>query len=173
MKSNSIDRKELLGQLHSRNMKREQIDEDYDKSLTEPLLIPERGDIPLEPPCDFTQEEQMKHLDLTIIARFDDLEKKQDQIIKMLEKLCSVIPKFAGYLTMEEATQRYATDMRTIRQHIKLYQRVRNRHVEIKRFKNDELYREEDLVQALLLDWNVEMNLLQKRDLHEDSYQSN
>lgn len=139
-----------------------------DKDLCEERPKPERGNIAFEPPPEDIEEKPIKAPDLTVEARLDNLEKKQDQIIEMLLRLFSGIPKFTGYVTMKEATQRYAVETRTIRQRIRLFRRVKNRPVETKVFNNEELYKEEDLVQALLLDWKAEMEIIVKRDFQGD-----
>jgi len=141
---------------------------DADKDLCEERPKPERGNIAFEPPPEDIEELLVQAPELTIEARLDNLEKKQDQILEILQKLCSGIPKFTGYLTMKEAMERYETDMRYIRQRIRLYKRVKNRPVETKMFNNEELYKEEDLVQALLLDWKAEMEIIAKRDFQGD-----
>lgn len=141
---------------------------DPDKDLCEEKPKPERGNIAFEPPPEDIEELPVKAAELTIESRLDNLEKKQDQMLEMLQKLCSGIPKFTGYLTMKEAMERYETDMRYIRQRIRLYKRVKNRPVETKMFNNEELYKEEDLVQALLLDWKAEMEIIAKRDFQGD-----
>ncbi len=141
---------------------------DPGKDLCEERPKPERGNIAFEPPPEDIDEEPVKAVELTIEARLDNLEKKQGQILEMLQKLCSGKPKFAGYLTIEQAVERYETDMRHIRQRIRLFKRVKNRPVEMKKFKDDELYKEEDLTQALLLDWKAEMEIIAKRDFQGD-----
>lgn len=137
---------------------------DPDKDLHEERPKPEKGNIAFEPPPEDIDEEPVKVVELTIEARLDNLEKKQDQILEMLQKLFSGTPKFTGYITMAQAVERYETDMRHIRQRIRLYKRVKNRPVETKMFNNEELYKEEDLVQALLLDWKAEMEIIAKRN---------
>jgi hypothetical protein len=105
---------------------------------------------------DFETVPEIKPAELTIEERLENLEKKQDQIIQMLQQLCNQHPKYKGYITLDEAVKRYEATERKIYQQISWFQRVRHIKIDKKELNGKRYYREEDLVQALFIDIKLE-----------------